>query len=134
MKKIFQFTIILIITSSLLFSCTKHKDDIIEPVPTASINFTSPLPGQIYPSADSVPIMATAIAKATIHGYDLRINKVNDTATCLFTHIHDHNDTLYINKKWKSSFTGPEDMEVTITLYLDHEGHTLVKKSAFKLN
>ena len=50
-----------------------------------------------------------------------------------FQHVHDHNDTLYINKKWKNSVLSTAHMEAQVILYLDHDGHTLSKKAFFQI-
>jgi hypothetical protein len=47
--------------------------------------------------------------------------------------VHDHNDTILLNKKWKNIITGPANMEAQIILYLDHDGHTGTKKATFKV-
>jgi hypothetical protein len=47
--------------------------------------------------------------------------------------VHDHNDTLLINQKWKNTVTAPANMEAQVILYLDHEGHTGTKKAVFKV-
>ena len=126
----FIFSFISIVT---LPSCTKHRDDFEERIPVAIINFDSPTASSIYNNGDSVLIKANAVSTETVHGYDVIIKKVNDTTKLFFLHVHDHNDTLLINKKWKNTLTGPANMEAQIILYLDHDGHTGTKKAAFKV-
>ena len=82
---------------------------------------------------DSVTIKSTAISTQTIHGYDIAIERTNDTTTYFFQHIHDFNDTLVINKKWKGELKTGTDIEAVVTLYLDYEGHTKTQKLAFKV-
>ena len=130
--KYFTSLVILSLTVTLV-SCTKHKDDIAENIPVGSINFQSPTNSSTYNTGDSIPIKATAISTASIHGYDIIIRKTNDTTKIFFQHVHDHNDTLYINKKWKSSVLSPANMEAQVILYLDHDGNTFSKKAAFKI-
>lgn len=112
-------------------SCTKHKGDIIEHVPAASVSFSSPTANTIYQVGDSVLIAAKAISTATIHGCDIFIRKTGDTTNCFNLKIHDHNDTVLISQKWKANTRG--NMEAEIILYLDHEGNTLSKKSVFTI-
>ena len=131
MKKIASYSSIII--AFVLFSCSKHRGDIPEHIPSATIVFQSPVAGSSYSNADSLFVSATAISTETIHGYDLAIRKTNDTTSYFFQHVHDHNDTLNINTKWKSTLSGINDMEVIVTLVLDHDGHTLTKKLPFKL-
>lgn len=130
MKKIFfaaSFSITI-----LALSCTKHANDVEDTTPQATIQFLSPLAGAVYRNGDSVNIKATAISTATIHGCDLIIRKANDTAKIYFNHIHDHNTTLQIDSKWKADISNAS-MEVEIVLYLDHEGHTATKRTAFRM-
>ena len=115
-----------------LSSCAKHNGDIVAPPPVAAISFSDPLPGSVFHFGDSVNVQAIAIAKNTVHGYDFSINKRNDTTKLYFKHVHDHNDTLFINQKWANSFSSSTDLEAKILLYLDHEGNTFSKTISFK--
>ena len=130
MKFKFYFSFISII---VLLSCTKHRDDVEERIPVATINFSSPTALSIYKFGDSVSIEGIAISTTTVHGYDVIVKKANDTTKLFFQHGHDHNDTLFINKKWKNTITTPTDLEAQIILYLDHDGHTGTKKARFKV-
>lgn len=133
MKTFFSIASILSVFTLVLISCTKHKDDIEEHIPPHTINFSSPAGSIPYQFGDSVSIQAMAISSETIHGYDLVICKSDDTTKIFFQHVHDHNDTLVVNKKWKNSIMGPANMEAQIILYLDHDGHTGSKKATFKV-
>jgi hypothetical protein len=133
MKQFFSLILFFFIALVLLISCTKHKGDIEENLPVATINFESPTLSSVYSNGDSVTIKGTAISTATVHGYDIIIRKVNDTTTLFFKHVHDHNDTLFINQKWKNNMSVEATMEAQVILYLDHEGHTGTKKAYFKV-
>lgn len=98
----------------------------------ASIIINSPVAGEVYQAGDGIAIQAIAISSEDLHGYDVFITKANDTTSYFFTHIHDHNDTVVINQNWKSTVPVPE-LEVNVTIYLDHELHALKKKVAFKI-
>ncbi len=114
-------------------SCTKHKGDFEENIPSAVISISSPVANAIYHKEDSIHIDAVAISSATIHGYDISIKKANDTTTLFFNHIHDHNDTLLISQRWRNTIIDAADFEARITLYLDHDGHTSTKRVKFKV-
>ena len=133
MKLIYSAPILLAWLMITAVSCTKHKDDFEEKIPVASINFESPSMSSTYHAADSIAIKATAISTASIHGYDIVIRKANDTTKLFFQHVHEHNDTLYINKKWKSSVLSSANMEAQVVVYLDHDSNTLSKKALFKI-
>jgi hypothetical protein len=102
-------------------------------MPVYTINFSSPTAASVYRNGDSVLIQAVGISTKTVHGYDVIIKKPNDTTKIFFKHVHDHNDTLLINQKWKNTLTAPTNLEAQVILYLDHDGHTGSKKAGFKV-
>jgi hypothetical protein len=121
----------------LVISCDKNDSESEDPetLPAATIQFSSPLPNAVYNNGDSVAITATAISTESIHGYDLAIRNADDTTSSLyFIHIHDHNDTIYINEKWKSAAASlPANLNAEIIIYVDHNGHTLKEKVGFRV-
>jgi len=125
--------ILLTVSSYFLFACNKHRGDYEETLPSASITFASPTEGYIYNHGDSVIIQATAISTETIHGCDLIIKNAVDTTVYFKTHVHDHNTNLIVRQAWKSTVSESTNLEAVITLVLDHEGHTLTKKTGFKI-
>lgn len=128
--------IITLLSAVLIINgCSKHPGDIIahEEIPSATLSIYSPVENAAVAAGDSVYISAKAISEATIHGYDIAIKKLNDTTTYFFKHVHDHNDTLAINQHWKNTVSSPMAAELVITLVLDHDGHTMIKKVPFKL-
>jgi hypothetical protein len=129
MKSIF----LMALSGFILLSCTKHKGDYEASIPVASIVFATPTEGSNYHLADSIPIQARCISTGTIHGCDVTIRKAGDTTVYFSSHIHDHNDTLNIRQVWKNTFSESTSLEVRITLFLDHEGHTLTKKTGFRV-
>ena len=126
--------LILSLSAIALFfiSCSKHADDLEDTTPKATIHFYSPVEGATFSSGDSINITATAISTATVHGYDLIIRKLNDTTKIYSAHIHDHNDTLQVNTKWKATVSNAV-LEAEIVLALDHSGHTAAKKTSFRV-
>lgn len=92
------------------------------------MNFMIPVAGSVFTYGDSIPIMGTAISTANFHGYELFINKINGSELYYSGFIHEHNDTLAINSKWRNTNIGTANLEIVISLLLDHDGHTLVKK------
>jgi hypothetical protein len=128
-------TILILLCASIIgFSCTKHKGDIEDQVPVASLSFIAPAINKSYQQGDTVNVQALAISTASIHGYDLIIKKQTDTTTCYFLHVHEHNDTIRINKNWINNVSGGHKMDAFIKLYLDHDGHTLTGKASFSVD
>lgn len=130
MHKIFLYSTLLFLLGFV--ACTKHKEDVEDTTPQATIQFLSPAQAGTYSNNDSVAIQAKAISTATIHGYDIIIRKAEDTSQLYFTHIHDHNDTLQVNSKWRPTVSSA-NLQVELVLYLDHEGHTGRKKVTFSV-
>ena len=120
------------IVTSLMTACTKHVDDIEDTTPKATIQISQPTAGAVFNSQDSISIQATAIATATIHGYDIIIRKAEDSTKLYFKHIHDHNDTLNINHRWKPAISNTS-LQMELVLYLDHDGNTGNKKVNFRV-
>lgn len=127
---------LLSIVTTFLFlavlSCTKHKDDIEDTAPTATVQFFEPTMGSTFKMGDSVSIQALAVSAATIHGYDLVIRKAKDTTKLYFKHVHDHNDTIQVNRKWKADISNAT-LEAELVFYLDHDGHIATKKAGFQV-
>lgn len=132
-------TIPIIAGLGLLYSSCSRNDsadaDESEPLPVATIQFSTPAQNAVYNNGDSVAIKATVISTASIHGYDLAIRDTRDTTKSLyFIHIHDHNDTVIVNEKWKSAAEPlPASLLAEVTIYLDHDGHTQKGKVDFKV-
>ncbi|WP_460569734.1 hypothetical protein [Flaviaesturariibacter terrae] len=118
-----------------LLACTKHPGESTAPVTAspATLHVAAPTANARYAAADTVRIVASAIAPATIHGYELSIHKAGDTTTLYYAHIHDHNDTLAINQYWVNDQPAPANLELRIVLALDHEGHTLAQTVPFSI-
>src|SRR5215218_4593499 len=102
MKYFLSLSFFLLVVCIIFLSCAKHKGDIEEDIPVASVNFLSPAQNAVYYKGDSVTIQAVGISTEPIHGYDITIKKQNDTAVYFFKYVHEHNDTVYISEKWKS--------------------------------
>lgn len=123
----------LLLAVLFISACAKHPGDVEGAVPSSAIEIFSPVANMVSQKGDSLSIVANAISANTIHGYDLRISKRNDTTDLFFYHGHLHNDTIMINKKWANTVNGPADLVLSVLIYLDHNGNTNEKKVAFKV-
>ena len=132
MKKFFAIASVIVVFGFEI-SCTKHKGDFEENIPVASIKVLSPSPGTIINTNDIVNIKAQAISSATIHGYDVTITSPGDTTAYFRKHVHDHNDTLNISETWQNMLVA-KNLVLSISLTLDHEGHTFSRKIEFRAN
>jgi hypothetical protein len=126
----FKFALLLlcVFCTTLFVACTKHRGDVEEQIPTAAITFTSPTENAVYKSGDSVLIQCFATASEVMHGCEITITNAADTSVTYYhEHLHDHNDTLAINHKWKDTLTTAANLQIAVTLILDHDGHTSTK-------
>jgi hypothetical protein len=87
----------------------------------------------VYAIGDSVTIQATCISANTLHGCDIIIRKTADTTVLYSKHMHDHNDTLTINRKWKAELTEATNLEVIIKAAVNHDGKAVSKKVNFRV-
>jgi len=118
---------------SVIASCSKHEGDVLAVDPSFSFRFDAPTAGGSYSPGDTVLVRGTAIAPATIHGYELIIKKAGDTTVLYSKGVHDHNDTLLVNEKWKVDITSAENLEARIIFNLDHDGHTGTSSVVFAI-
>ena len=124
---------IIVLLPFIFMACEKHSLDKDAVTETAVITIAAPTAGAVYHNGDSINIKAKAIYTKNIHGYDLAVRKANDTTVVYFIHVHDHNDTLLVDQKWKNTLSGPLNMEAELTFYLDHDGTTGSKKATFRI-
>ncbi|RYZ19546.1 MAG: hypothetical protein EOO16_19610 [Chitinophagaceae bacterium] len=118
-----------------LLACTRHQGDVPAPATAAEaamLTIFEPGIQAQYRFGDTLHLRAIATAPATIHGYEWSVCPVNDTTRLYSEHVHDHNDTLHIDRYWVNDRPTPVALELRITLTLDHEGHTLLRTVPFE--
>jgi hypothetical protein len=116
----FYFLVIFSILVILFSGCSRDNEEIFLPV--AEITMYAPLPNAIIYPGDTVFIDALATSSASLHGYELAIRK-SGASNLYFQHYHDHTDTLRIKDKWKNTLTQTGELELWISVILDHEDH-----------
>ena len=104
-----------------------------QPPATVTVTIASPDINTVYSLHDSILVKGTAISAHTLHGYNVVIKSATDTTVYFSQHVHDHNDTLVLNHKWKGAFTKGEDLEAQVSFVLDHNGNTFTKTVPFKV-
>lgn len=118
--------VLFVATMGLVSSC-KKKDDNPSPTPTNnfSISVTSPTDMQTFTNGSTVNIKATISNSTEMHGYDLKItNKSNNNQEVFKKEAHEHATSYTIDESWLNNVTMHSDMELEITVYVDHEGNT----------
>lgn len=128
MNRLFYYSSLLVFT--ILISCSRHPGDGGEKA-SVSIQFLSPGAGAMFQNGDSILVEANIQGTSTLHGYEVWIRKANDTTTYFYQHVHDHSQSIMARHIWKNTINGPANMEVIITVPLDHDGNTATKRAGF---
>lgn len=106
----------------LLGAC--QKNEAIEPDPAkVSMQISSPLPGQVYRSGDTVRLRAEVRYPGQLHGYELRLV---DSATGTVVHDiarHTHADSFSVDAYWVSAAVRPATVKLILTASIDHESN-----------
>lgn len=116
---------ILLVLAVFFAGCSKHAGDVPEHIPNASLVLIKPAEGQVFAAGDSIAVVGTAISDQTIHGYEIYLRAAGDTAKLYSVNVHDHNDSLFIDRKFKYVHSYRGAAELHVVLALDHEGHEL---------
>lgn len=112
-------------------SCSKHGSDQDTGETTATIQFISPAPSAVFHNSDSVIIDAQIQGSAVLHGYEVWLRRVGDTTSYLHALVHDHSQNIHARHAWKDTLSTIANMEATITVILDHDGHTKTQSTVF---
>lgn len=100
-----------------IFSCSKDNEESF--LPTAEIVISSPLKKTTINFGDTIYIHGSATSETGLHGYEIAIRKPGE-ANLYFQHFHEHADTLLLEDKWKNVVSSPSELEVFISVILDH--------------
>jgi hypothetical protein len=103
-----------------LISCARDNEELF--LPDATITIYTPANATTIHQGDSIYINALATCATTLHGYELTIRKPGGP-NLYFQHYHDHNDTLVIKDQWKNTVAAPAELELVMSIILDHEDH-----------
>jgi len=121
----------LLIAVVLVLSLSSCKDDEHEHGNTAVIAFSSPVAHSTYSQGDTVHITGTAIGEEELHGYALFILNKTSGDTVFTAEAHAHGDTVMIHHEWVVNVSAMSDMELSITVTLDHDNNTQTEKVEF---
>jgi len=101
-------------------SCTRDNEEMF--LPSAEITIYAPLANAEIRTGDTIYIDGLATSETGLHGYELAIRKPGQP-NLYFQHFHDHTDSLLLKDKWKNIVTQAGDLELMISVILDHEDH-----------
>ena len=101
-------------------SCTRDNEEMF--LPSAEITIYAPLANAEIRTGDTIYIDGLATSETGLHGYELAIRKPGQP-NLYFQHFHDHTDRLLLKDKWKNIVNQAGDLELMISVILDHEDH-----------
>jgi hypothetical protein len=104
----------------LFLACSRNNEEMF--LPQAVVTMYTPKTNAIVRSGDTIYLDGLATSATNLHGYELTIKKPGGP-NLYFQHFHEHNDTLFIKDTWKNNLTGPANLELLISVILDHEDH-----------
>lgn len=147
MKKVslFLFAVGAIAITSGLTSCKKGctdpmatnydqdvtKDDGSCVYPEATLTITNPTAGDVYYAGDTVRVVGVGEHYAKLHGYDLYILNKTTGDTVLTDEQHVHSTKIDIAATWICNVTAHADMELGVTIEVDHDGTVVTKTVNF---
>lgn len=92
-----------------------------------------PVESSVVRFGDTLFIRGTATCAQELHGYEIGIRKPG-ASNLYFQHYHGHGNTITMEESWKNTINETSDMEVVVSVILDHEQHKQDKIIRFKIN
>ena len=89
-------------------------------LPSAQITIYAPLANAEIRTGDTIYFDGLATSETGLHGYELAIRKPGEP-NLYFQHFHQHSDSLVIHDKWKNTVTQAGNLELMISVILDHD-------------
>lgn len=124
----------LVASMALVSSCKKNDDDnTTSPTETFSMSVSSPEEGATFHNGATVNINAEISNDTEMHAYEVKIVNKSNNNEVVFSkqEEHMHSKTYTISESWVNNVTMHSDMELEITVYIDHEGNTKTKSVHF---
>ena len=112
--------IIIFVFPVFFIACSRDNEEMF--LPSAEITIYAPLANAAIRTGDTIYIDGLATSETGLHGYELAIRKPGQP-NLYFQHFHDHTDSLLLKDKWKNIVTQAGDLELMISVILDHDDH-----------
>lgn len=121
-KAIFALTVIGII---ILNSCKK------EDTPTATLTIMEPVVADTVLQGDSVHMEGTILGTGELHGYTLELTNLTSGQLVYSGSTDNHQNAYAFHEHWPNNVATTSNMRLTLTVMLDHEGHSTSKTVDF---
>lgn len=120
----------LVFAGFFVTSCSREDEDM--PVPQANIQITMPIENTVVRFGETLNIKGTATSATELHGYEIAIRKAGGSVQ-YFQHYHGHGNTITIEESWKNTINETSDMDLEVSVILDHEQNKQTKTIRFKI-
>jgi hypothetical protein len=126
MKKMNQLVFAAVILGiTALSSCKKDV------TPTATLTIMEPMAMDTVAIGDTVHMEGTVVGSGELHGYSLSLTNLS-TGQIVYSGSTDVHQTSYaFDEHWINNVAGVSTMRLSLTVNLDHEGHTTTKSVEF---
>ena len=123
-------TIALVLTA-VIASCKKADFPAPAIIDKNDIMIVTPFEQQVFKNSDTVYINASINAEAEMHGYEITLAKSNGDVIHTYSE-HTHGTEIHINEYWVNTMTGNNDIILSISAVVDHDGAELSNSITFR--
>ncbi len=116
---------------AIVASCKKTDLHAVAMVDKNDILITTPFEQQVFKSGDTVYINGSINTKTEIHGYEINLAKSNGDVIHTYSE-HSHGTEIHINDYWVNTMTGNNDIILSISAVVDHDGAELSNSITFR--
>jgi hypothetical protein len=117
--------------SAITFASSCHKQDQAVDPSKLVVTFNSPTEGQVIKKGETLTIDADLSFNAEMHGYKLTLVNTTTNQELMNVEEHAHSDKLKVNKTWNDTLSSAADINLTLTVAIDH-GNNVDKVIMFK--
>jgi hypothetical protein len=125
-------TIISILCINTLFACQKKETKMID-TNNLKLNISKPIEAQTFKKGDTVFIKAKASYSELLHGYSLKISNKSSQEVYFDIDEHLHDATFEIDTFWVDSLGKNADLQLKLTVEIDHDGNNDSKEVNFNV-
>lgn len=113
------------------YSEKAKKDDGSCVYPEAQLSISEPTTNKVYHLGDVVHIQGSASHYEQLHGWSLYILNKTTGDTVYTAEDHAHATTIEIHSSWVNNVSVDSDMELSVTVIVDHDGAVITDKVNF---
>lgn len=96
-----------------------------------NITISSPKNHSMYNLEQDIEIIGTIESNDELHGYEISIVQKSNDKIVFSKQVHEHEKLYKFSEVWKNEVNGMQDMELRVTVILDHKNHTTTETVKF---